>query len=370
MLMLIGVLAAAPAWGGPIRYEQISANASGYFYVDMDRIFSSRLMQQAQTAESLAEMKRMLGSPINSVAVYWIDAGEDSKGAVLVNSDNPKVFEGGAEAMAKADDAVVISYQKQEIYYSSLPILGLLVPGVEHAPRHVHHTSKVTKAPVDKPERPELGIGFGSEEFGERWQNGPSYTAFVGNNLIVVTTDLPSMAEALDVLNGKKPSLVQQDIHGLKVDVPPGVILHGAGMTASLSTGDLAAAATQPAGNNGGSFGMDMFGSLKGKAMLGRFDMGEDEKSEYADASITMVDAGSAEQLKNLLLGVKALVTLSQGEQGALIAPLEVQSAQKNVTMHWSWPAANLGDLIRLAHLRGDDAGSVPTTTPAAQPAH
>jgi hypothetical protein len=76
-----------------------------------------------------------------------------------------------------------------------------------------------------------------------------------------------------------------------------------------------------------------------------------------------MTDADSAEQLKNLIMGVKALVSLSQEQKKPLIDPLDVQSTGKSVALHWSWPTAKLPELIRLG--RGENDNTLPTSAVA-----
>ena len=225
-----------------------------------------------------------------------------------------------------------------------------------------------------------LGIGLGGSEDYRRSWNGSFYTAYVGQDLIVVALDLPSMAEALDVLDAKKPSLAKEDPHGLKLEPPPGVIVVGAGLSAEWTGGNLgghdnlsddkAGSTTRPVRVANSDFGLDLFGSFKGKARLARFDMGENEQSEYADAAFTMIDPDSAGQLKNLLLGVKALVSLSQAQERPLIDPLKVEAAGNDVALHWSMSTAKLTELLRDAAQLPAHGSSLPTNVPTSQPAH
>jgi hypothetical protein len=80
----------------------------------------------------------------------------------------------------------------------------------------------------------------------------------------------------------------------------------------------------------------------KGKAQFARFDLGENDQNEFADASFTMTDPDAAEQLKNLLLGIKALVSLSQQQQRPFIDPLQINSFGKDVILHWEMPRVPL----------------------------
>jgi hypothetical protein len=114
---------------------------------------------------------------------------------------------------------------------------------------------------------------------------------------------------------------------------------------------------------------MDLFGSFKGKARIARFDMGENEQNDYADATFSMIDPDSAEQLKNLLLGVKALVSMSQAKQRPLIDPLDIESAGNDVILHWSMPTTKLSELLREAAAPTHDS-SLPTNVPATRPTH
>jgi len=156
------------------------------------------------------------------------------------------------------------------------------------------------------------------------------------------------------------------------MDSPPGVVFMGVGVNADLEVNpsDISGPTTQPVKIDDagpGRFGMNLFGTLHGKVRLARFDAGENEQSEFADASFGMIDSDSATQLKNLILGIKALVSLSQADQEPLIEPLDVQADGKTVTLHWSWPAAKLSEL--LAHTKGrrkhdDSTATRPSTQP------
>jgi hypothetical protein len=216
-----------------------------------------------------------------------------------------------------------------------------------------------------------VGIGTGGDVM--TWLKGPSYAAFVGNDLIVLTADLHTMAVALDVLNGKKPSLANQDPHGIKINPVRGSIMAGAGFTAVFKAANVddpangPGSTTQPmkvSESTTGGFGLDLFGSFTGKAQVASFDAGEEEQSVFISAAFSMVDVESAEQLKNLAIGFKALVALSKTARQPLIDPLMIQTDGKKVTLHWSWPVAKLDELSRLARNPSDAATSSPATRP------
>jgi hypothetical protein len=84
-----------------------------------------------------------------------------------------------------------------------------------------------------------------------------------------------------------------------------------------------------------------------------------------------MVDADSAEQLSNLILGMKALVVLSKQQRAELIAPLEARAADRTVTVRWSWPVSKLADLYRISaggnHDSANPAAVSPTNPAPAQ---
>jgi hypothetical protein len=205
-----------------------------------------------------------------------------------------------------------------------------------------------------QPKHTHLSIGLGTGQSADNLFSGHPYIAFIGSDLIVVATDLPTMAAALDVLSGKKPSLEKEDPQGLKADLPAGVVVVGAGLTAELDANNSDDhGTTRPvkvAAKGPSNFGLDLFGSMKGKAVLARIDAGENEQSEFLDAEFKMIDADSAEQLKNLVLGVKALISMSQAAEKPFIDPLDVKSDGKSVVLHWSWPTVRLAELFPNKH--------------------
>jgi hypothetical protein len=295
----------------------------------------------------------------------------------LFHTGNQMVHQRLEASAANAKEAIVFTYGNQEVHYASEGWQSLM--------------DDATLLPSTRPQQPanepaqnyaktsgqfSLGLGDETGPSGKSFSAGPCYTAFVSQDLIVFAGDLPSMSNALDVIAGKKPSLATQDPQGLKMPSPPGVFMMGAGMTAQYSKekadGTLgpASSTTQPAKTRdlGGGFGLDMFGSFKGKARLARFDIGVDEQNLYVDGLVTMKDADAATQLKNLGIGVKALVSLTQADAKPLIDPLDIQANENNVIMHWSWPSANVSELIRLARHQGNHENANPDTA-ATQPA-
>jgi hypothetical protein len=370
VLWVIGLFAAVVR-ADPIRYDQIPADVESYLHFDVDRGLASRLSQiQFNGVDSLRknmespEFKKLFGGPIASGTCFSL--GKESSPVLLLHA-SAQAFHQHVE-VPNSTDAVVFEYDRQEVHYSSTCLLpGLFGNGGEKA-----------ASDNDADAKSQLSIGLGVEGKHSRFR-GAFYTAYVGQDLIVMTLDLPAMAETLDVLNSKKSSLAKEDPHGLKAPAPPGVMLIGAGLSAYWTGGNLAgddkiagdktSGTTRPVRVANSDFGMDLFGSFKGKARIARFDMGENEQNDFADATFSMIDPDSAEQLKNLLLGVKALVSMSQAKQKPLIDPLDVESAGNDVILHWSMPTTKLSELLREAAAPTHDS-SLPTNVPATRPTH
>jgi hypothetical protein len=286
---------------------------------------------------------------------------------------DPKVRQKEVDGITGKKDGVQFSYEGQTVYYCSTGLISVSRPTDRRPVR-----AAVPPVKSRYPMRLELGLGNESGKFNNLFQ-GPSYIAFAGQDNFVFATDLPSMAEALDVLAGRKPSLASKDAQGLKVDEPPGVVFSGSGCTAEWEgdntdgndnpSDNAPGGTTRPvkiADSGPGGFGLNMFGAFKGKARLARIDLGENGDSEFADASFAMTDSDSAEQLKNLVLGVKALVSLSNAKYKPLIDPLGVQTDGKTVSLHWAWPTAKLEDLFHRPPGESEHDIAVPTTSPAA----
>jgi len=180
-----------------------------------------------------------------------------------------------------------------------------------------------------------------------------------------------AVAGAIDVIEGRKPSLDKQDPQGLKAQTPPGAIAVGAGLTAELAGNYPEAAGTTRDKNEAerpsqvvNNFTFDLFGSFKGRVNLARFDFGEDDQNLYADAQFAMKDSDAAVQLTNLLAGMKALIYLTQSGAKDLLNPVEIKTVEKDVKLRWAWSTAKLPELFRLLDQQGSAA---PTTTPSDQ---
>lgn len=368
VLLLFTLLSAATARADAIHYDQIPADVVSYIHVDLDRLLASRLIQIQISRNDIIrkniespEFKRGVGGSITSGTVYSL--GKDGNPVLLLHASAQK-FRQEME-VPNSTDAVVFEYDHQEVHYSSFCLLpSVFGKGGE-------------KGASNNDAEPQFSIGLGIGGANSRF-HGAFYTAYVGQDLIVMTLDLPAMAEALDVLNAKKPSLAKEDPHALKADAPPRVIVIGAGLSAQWTGGNLVgrdkiaedktSSATRPVRIANSDFGLDLFGSFKGKARLARVDMGENEQNDYADAMFSMIDSDSAIQLKNLLIGIKALVSLSQAEQRPLIDPLNIESAGNDVILHWSMPTTKLSELLGHAAEAPTHDSSLPTNVSATQP--
>jgi hypothetical protein len=360
-LLLIVLLNAAAVTADAIRYDQIPADVSSYAHVDVDRaIITSFFMDKPPGAsqDAAAMLEATYGIRLASITVYTLG---DSELVALLHCKE-KLRQRWEAKAATGKDAILFSYDNQDIYYSSdNPWVSDSLAAAFGARRNPKRPQ-----PQESPTEPQMNVGIGVDpDEIRRMMNGPVYTAFVGQDFAVATTDLPSMAHALNVVQGKKPSLANQDPHGLKADMPPGVILQGAGLMAEINAENLNHPAKQPDDSTDGSgFGLDLIGTFKGKARLARFDLGQDEHDLYLNATLAMIDAESAEQLKNLIIGVKALISLSEADQKPLIDPLEIQVVGTDVVLHWKWPTANLSELIRLTKIRSNHAEPLPATSP------
>jgi hypothetical protein len=367
IMAVIGLLAAV-GHADAIRYDQIPADAVGYFHGDLDRLLATRLSQiELNGGVSLRKNIEMPGfqhsvwGSIKSATMFIL--GKDGDPVLLLRG-SAKKFQQEVEN-PRSSDVVVFDYDHQDVHYSSSCIL----PEVFGKGGHAENSNNDIQ--------PQINVGLGIEGSHSRF-HGAFYTAYIGQDLIVTALELPAMAEALDVINGKKPSLAQENPHDLRVEAPRGVFFIGTGLSAEWVGGNIGIggklpedkSTTRPMRVANSDFGMDLFGSFKGKARIARFDMGEDEQNEYADASFTMIDADSAGQLKNLLLGVKALVSLSQAQATPLIDPLEIDTAANNVTLHWSMSTAKLSELIRQMAEAPNHDSSLPTNVSTSQTAH
>jgi hypothetical protein len=395
-LLVFVSLIAGPVHADVIQYDHISANAVSYVHFDVSRFLTSQLCRQIQDPKGMVdELNRMFGGPLESITLYCASQHGKSSAVLLIRVPTQKLRERIA-AQGDANDTVVFTYDNQEVHYSRLRMMQAFVLQAYDQSVSAGPTTRKSDEATARPTRPgnTFTLGFDSAN-PDIDMNGPSYLAFVGQDLVVCAADLRAIADAIDVLHGKSPSLAKEDPKGLKLEARPGVIVSGTGLSAQWTGGNVdpfdshnsdnagsarkIVSTTRPvkiADAGSGGFGLDLFGSFKGKAKLARIDMGEDEHEVYVDAFVAMVDVDSAEQLKNLIFGVKALISLSQASQKPLIDPLTIQTDKNKVILHWSWPTARLSELIRLARQIDDhgdhDDDSLPTKkpAPASQPSH
>jgi hypothetical protein len=363
VLTVIAILAAS-AGADSIRYDQIPADAVSYISVDVDSLLASRLAQiEINGVDTIRkniespEFKRGVYGSIASGTVYSL--GKEGNPVLLLNASAQKFHQ--EVELPNSTDTVIFDYDHHEVHYSS----SCLLPAV--------FGNGGGKNNSDLEPRNQLSIGLGGAT-ASRF-HGAFYTAYVGQNLIVIAMDLPSMADALDVIDGKKPSLQKEDPHELKAQAPPGAIAVGAGLSAhwtggNLDPGDKSNSTTRPVRVANSDFGLDLFASFKGKARLARFDLGENEQNEYVDAAFTMIDADTAVQLKNLFLGFKALVSLSKTADSPLLDPLDIEVAGNDVVLHWSMPTAKLSELLHQLSESSAHDNSMPTNLPASQTIH
>lgn len=366
----------APTHADGIRFDQIPATAKSYFCADVDRFIASHFAQQLGASQGVGakdieqQMEASLGGHIASATVCALPT---MKILVLIHGESKALTT--AQAMIESKDVTIVRYGDQEVHCS--PISSAIkaamgITGTGDKPRSAQPQSANRGGAFT------LGLG-GELGVDPKYVADDTYTTIIGPDLLVGTTDLHSMALAVDVLRGKKPSLAQSDPHDLKGTVPPGTIFYGSGLTANLQGANVDApidtapgSATQPAASaspTSGNFGLAIFGSFKGKARLARFDMGEDQQNVFVHGSFSMTDPDSAEQLKNLMIGIKALISLSQTQNQPVLNPLEISAAENRVSLQWQWPIAKLPELVRLMRAQTDHDAALSTASPAPRPA-
>ncbi len=327
LLLLIVLTTTANTRAEGIHYEQIPADASGYFHLDVGRLLSSGLLQQCVgAADELPKFSAIFGTH-SGVTIYTPKGAAGDGYVVLWHCGDPQVRQRVEAALGKISDAVVVSYGSQTIHYSSLSLSHFWSMPDDKAPSAATQAAKDVEPPIEKTSS-SISIGLGQGGRGLDFSKGPCYTTVIGQDLIVVAGDLPSIANAIDVMQGKKPSLAQQDPQKLKVEAPRGVMVLGAGLTAGFykkntdkpdkhAANEIDGARVTPKDDGDKGFGLDLFGSVRANAELARIDMGEDDKQIYVDGLLAMKDAKSSEQLKNLVIGLKAADLPFAGERQA-----------------------------------------------------
>lgn len=365
------------ARGNAIQYDQIPANVGSYFHFDVDQLIASRLATAAGSSAIIKErIKSFVGGPISAVTVYAGAEDDSDRVTVVIHTSDFDAAQVWEPRLAAAKDAVAFTYERHVVHYTSQGLEHLLnPPAEEHGPQTTHRAEKDHPTqPADRRATLSLGLGTGnSDPF-----RGPIFVAFVGQGLVVVTSALRDMADCLDVLDGRKPSLAREDPNRLKVEAPAGAVFVGVGLSANLQA-DTRQGDDRPARHDAhrhathdatGGFNLNFLDSFSDKVTLGRFWGGENADGEYVHASLTMVDAPAAERLRNIALGLKGLISLSADPaQQPLIEPLTVRATDKDVLLDWTWPANKTGDLVRLIKETAGEHGSNPTTAPTTRAA-
>jgi hypothetical protein len=355
--ILLNMLCLPCVQAAGIDYDRIPSDATAYLHLDFAPIVSSKLCQAVpEFAPTIAQITTYAGNHADFTA-YTVKSGGADGLVVLIHSPDSALskFVKAGNTSTLGDFRVI--YKGQEIIYSNAGFGGGLQPTTQPTALTQSAASAATTHPAEEHTDSHIAFSLGLEvgagtRIDQFLYGGPCYAAFVGPDLIVATGSLPLMAGAIDILQGARVSLGRSDPQGIKMTSPPGAWVLAAGVNVVFARGLLDHEQGTP-GPNGeaskqtGGTGMDMFGSLKSKARLGRFDMGEDEKSLYLDGTFAMDDAESAIQLRNLSTGVQALLTLSQPQVRVLVAPLKIGSADKDVRMRWTWPAEKLPELVQ-----------------------
>jgi hypothetical protein len=362
----------------PIHFEQIPADVAGYAHLDIDRLLASNLANQVYAARVghpvnlAAELRNALGTQFSGVTAYYT-GGPEQRGALMVRISDPADYT-KAENAAMADrDAVVFQINQQKVYYTSAAAALIKPP----APRPAE--SEPATQPSDKRKPYRFTLGFdanGPLVAGRPWNpfNGPSYLAFTGNGLLIIASDIRGIAQAIDVLQGTKPSLATQDPLGLKMQPQAASIVVGAGLTATFRRDDPSGAtpatapSTRESSVTNGDLNINLFNPFRARTRLARFEISEEDQNDHIRATLLMTGTESAEQFKNLVTGVKALLFLSNIDTRPYVAALDVQTNGNEVSLHWSYPTAKLVDVAKQWIGSKDDRGHN-TTSSTTQPA-
>jgi hypothetical protein len=362
----------------PIHFDQIPADVAGYVHLDIDRLLASNLANQVYAAREghpvnlAAELRNALGTQFSGVTAYYT-GGAEQRGALMVRISDPADYT-KAENAAMADrDAVVIQINQQKVYYTSAAAALVKSPATQSA------EPEAVSQPPQKKKPYSFTLGFdanGPMVDGRPWNpfNGPSYLAFTGNGLLIITSDIRGIAQAIDVLKGTKPSLATQDPLGLKMQPQAASIVVGAGLTATFRRDDPSGASpatapsTQESTVQNGDLSINLFNPFRARTRLARFEISEEDQNDHIRATLSMTGAESAEQFKNLVTGVKALLFLSNVDTRPYVAALDVQTSGNEVSLHWSYPTAKLVDAAK-QWIGSNDGRAHNTTSSATQPA-
>ena len=365
--LVAALLTATSLHAEGIRYDRIPDDATSYFHLDVNGLLHSTAMRQAPNANEVLQQITELFGDKSDITMYETRSSHSDKAdgyVILWHSSAPGLQDRVRSALAAVKGNFIIAYDQQPITFADTSATHLLTPP-EHPTPATLPAAPPEKNPPDHPLHNRFIIGLGDSEVAIDPNKAPAYVAFVGPDLMVISGDLPSIGHALDVLHGKHPSLAQQDPNAIKMNPPPGTFVIATGLSAEFQNqNDDKPTTTQPAPTIGGALGLDMFGTLKAKARIASFDVGENDHNLFADASLAMKDDDAAAQLKNLVIGVKGLIGLTQPKVSPLLDPLEIQSAQKEVSLHWSWPVAKLGDFYTLLASQDNNADAGATTRP------
>jgi hypothetical protein len=419
VLLLAVVLNTASLQAKGIRFDLIPADAMSYIHVDADHFRTTklwgRIMQGKADAEPLEE--KLLGGRIGDFTVYMVGSKSD---LVLMVHGDAGLLQHALASVEAAKGAVVVSYQNQDIHYASENPWGRLFgnpkaarpgrlsgsgfvsmgfggqAGIQHWAdgtlcvafldenlmiaasdlsdmTHAIDVIKGKKSSLAQEDR----RGLKSDAPDGTFIQGVGLTAEFATDKLNAAIDRPIRVVIPGPTSGQSTGTVVTPPAGGTVIEPWQGPLTREQMDAMAEEklradeAALQAAAdstgrTQP-GQEGGFMGFNLGGPLRGKARLARFDMGEDDQNFYMDASVAMTDGAAAEQLKNLVLGIKALITLSEERHSGLIEPVQAQVKGTEAIIHWQWPVSNLSELFRLARGVGEREQSAPGTdaTPA-----
>ena len=154
--------------------------------------------------------------------------------------------------------------------------------------------------------------------------------AFSGSDAVVVANDEQAVMAALDVMEGKAPSLA--DSSRLAITSPMGTVICAAAV-------GIAEARTLP-----------IQSPILRRCESGWLAIGEHDGGAFFHARVVTQSADTAVQIRTSVEGLRAIVQLQAAENAdaaRLLQPLKGSSDDKSVDVEWNFPSAELVKMIR-----------------------
>ena len=304
--------AAATVRAEPVNPKQVPADAKWLAHVDVDAMRASTVVQKAW--QKCMEMHKDAAKHLEKAREMWgFDLQTDLHGLTFFGKEPGK------------HTGVLIVYAKLD--------LKQLSEKAEKAPDH-----KVVK--------------YGSYNLHSWTHKGPHHagtvsgTSFAGDRLLLASS-VEELKAALDVLDGKSPSLAADSPLAGKLHPGTTLLFRAIGLSTA---------------------------NLPGKCPLAkqmesvRIAVGEQSGQSFFRAKAVMTNAEVVGQVKAIVEGAKALATLHCGSNPQvkkLIDALTVNVNDKTVHLTWSGAAGDVWELLqkhaqRMAEMRAKKAHAAP----------